>query len=299
MRTFVTLTVLLLSIAISRSGEKQVAPISRAELQADGIWQLDVSNANFDASGLLWRQGKLLLVGDHGPIIYEVVFGPATNRADVKEFSRCFETAFRGKAFDCEGVAQDDQGRLLLVNESGRNVYRSSADLSSFEQLHLDFGEARKFFSPDKNASFEGITFGGGRLYLANEREQERILVLDPVTGKLISHFARQPSNKNMFWHYSDLSWQGGHLFVLLRHARVILELDPATEKVVAEYDFRKVEALPEVEYKSVFGTGTMEGLAVTDEAFWLVSDNNGQGRKKFPKDKRPTLVRCPRPASP
>jgi hypothetical protein len=52
------------------------------------------------------------------------------------------------------------------------------------------------------------------------------------------------------------------------------------------------------VAYRTAFPTGTMEGLAVDEKYFWLVTDNNGLGRIKFPRDARPTLFRCPRPKS-
>jgi hypothetical protein len=39
-----------------------------------------------------------------------------------------------------------------------------------------------------------------------------------------------------------------------------------------------------------------MEGLAVDENQFWLVTDNNGLGRERYPLDTRPTLFRCPRP---
>jgi hypothetical protein len=39
-----------------------------------------------------------------------------------------------------------------------------------------------------------------------------------------------------------------------------------------------------------------MEGLAVDKNYFWLVTDNNGWVRKKFPDDSRPTLFKCARP---
>jgi hypothetical protein len=39
-----------------------------------------------------------------------------------------------------------------------------------------------------------------------------------------------------------------------------------------------------------------MEGLVVTKDSIWLVTDNNGDPRGRTGNDTRPTLVRCVRP---
>jgi hypothetical protein len=64
--------------------------------------------------------------------------------------------------------------------------------------------------------------------------------------------------------HYSDLSWFKGHLFVLLRHHQVILEVDPATRDVLAEYNYHAIEDAPQHAYHKAYPTGTMEGLRWT-----------------------------------
>jgi hypothetical protein len=88
------------------------------------------------------------------------------------------------------------------------------------------------------------------------------------------------------------------HLFILDRNHRVIFEVDPESKRVLAEHSFGQMELAPEVAYRALYPTGAMEGLAVDDEFFWLITDNNGMPRIKYPKDARPTLFRCPRPKS-
>ena len=44
--------------------EPMQKPRTLHELEASAIWQLNVPSANFDASGLLWRQGKLLVFAE-------------------------------------------------------------------------------------------------------------------------------------------------------------------------------------------------------------------------------------------
>ena len=38
------------------------------------------------------------------------------------------------------------------------------------------------------------------------------------------------------------------------------------------------------------------KGVSVDQDFIWLLSDNNGMGRKAKLSDKRPTLFRCPKP---
>jgi len=113
---------------------------------------------------------------------------------------------------------------------------------------------------------------------------------------KVIDHFVVSPQVNSFlgFLHYSDLSWQDGKLFVLCRHHRVVLEVDPRTYTVVAEFDYREIEE--KLGYRTAYPTGLMEGLAVDRNFIWLVTDNNGLGRERSPNDTRPTLLKCARP---
>jgi hypothetical protein len=82
-----------------------------------------------------------------------------------------------------------------------------------------------------------------------------------------------------------------------MREDHVVLRVNPHSHQVLAEYDFSQLEAAPENKYrKLVWFAGVMEGLAVDENQFWLVTDNNGLGRERYPLDTRPTLFRCPRP---
>jgi glutamine cyclotransferase len=94
------------------------------------------------------------------------------------------------------------------------------------------------------------------------------------------------------------LCWFDGALYALMREDHVILKINPATHRVLAEYNFAAMENDREVAYYKVVPlvTGVMEGLAVNKDYFWLCTDNNGLGRKKYPRDTRPTLFQCRRP---
>ena len=197
-----------------------------------------------------------------------------------------------------EGIARDSDGRFYLCEEVDRWILRCDPATTNISRLLIEWSLAERFFSPkDANASFEGIAVGNGKLYVANERSAPRILVVDLKTLRLIDNFVIQPAT--FVWgelHYSDLSWFEGALFILARHHRVILKVDPDSHRVLAEYNYREMESGPEAQYITQFPTGVMEGLAVQADYFWLVTDNNGLGRVLYPKDIRPTLFKCPRP---
>jgi hypothetical protein len=176
-------------------------------------------------------------------------------------------------------------------------VFKTSADGKTIDLLAFDWAPVRKYISGDINASLEGIAIMGDRLYLANERNTARIIVVDLPSREIIDSFF---VNSERFAlggpHYSDLASFEGRLFVLNRNHRCIFEVEPETKRVVAEYNYGKMELQEDVAYRSEYPTGAMEGLAVDKEHFWLLTDNNGKARFKHPNDVRPTLFRCKRP---
>jgi len=286
-------------------------PVLVHELEADRAWLLNLPDFEpFNASGLLRpSRGGLLTVNDRGYELFTVRFQAGTNVADLVMNTRCFTddqfrpfTRQKHGRYDIEGLAEDGQGRFYLVEEADRWVLRCDPRTGQVERLAIDWAPVADFFHPtDRNASFEGIAVGGERLYLANERLQARIVVVSLQTLKVIDHFQVKPSGTS--WvpsHYSDLSWYDGVLFVLMREAHRVLAVDPETHAVLAEYDYRAVELAPDHEFRRTwFFTGVMEGLAVEAAYIWLVTDNNNQGRRRYPQDHRPMLFRCPRPPLP
>ena len=272
-------------------------------LAADAYWRLGTTKkSRFDASGLLWREGKLLTVNDRGSELFEIAL--RDNRTADLLPTKFFPQAAMIKAagaktsrFDCEGLAMDRASRIYLCEESQRGIYRSSADGKTVELLPIDWTPVARYFKGGINASFEGIAIGGEKLYVANERDAPRIIVVDLQTLRVESSFAVSSAGFAFGGpHYSDLAFFEGKLFVLDRNHRCILEVDPSTEKVLAEYRFGQMEMAEEFAYITDYPTGTMEGLAVDEEFFWLVTDNNGRGRFKDREDFRPTLFRCKRP---
>jgi uncharacterized protein YjiK len=269
-------------------------------LTAEAIWQLDVKE-RFDASALTFYRGKLLTINDRDGGVYEI--GLRTNSiAEVKRtdlFSRQELTRASGKRssrFDCEGLAVDDAGNLYLSEESQRLAYQLPPQ-GKVEAITIDWSPVRKFFGGDINASFEGIAVAGDRMYLANERSTARIIVVDLKDRKVLdSFFVDSPGFAFGGPHYTDLAFADGRLFILNRNHRCIFEVEPEAKRVLAEYSFAQMELDKAVAYFTDYPTGTMEGLAVDRDYFWMITDNNGKGRIADVSDTRPTLFRCSRP---
>ena len=287
--------------------QKSFGPHATFALELEQAWQLDAPEGQrFDASALLMRtNGELWTLNDRGASLYRIEFQPGLSSAKLVLIPDFF-TATQMTAlaphkhgrFDCEGMAQDAQGRVYLCEEADRWILRCDPATHTVERLGISWKPVKKYFSHDnQNASFEGVAVGGDRLYVANERDQGRIIVVDLKTQKVVDDFTvttRRWFSKDV--HYSDLSWFDGALYALLREKHLVLKLDPASHAVLAEYDYSAIESRPELAYHTRSGTGAMEGLAVTKDCFWLVTDNNGLPRKRFPDDSRPTLIKCPRP---
>lgn len=302
------LSLLLLVLSAGAASSAPSAAWPHYELAPDAAWSLNLPDFEpFGASGLLrLPDGSLVTVSDRGSEIYRIERPPGTNAAHLVLVTNLFPdwaltrlTREKRGHLDCEGLGIDDRGRVYLCEESERWILRCDPRDASVERLVIDWAPVQRYFSPrDRNASFEGLAVGGGKLYLANERDQGRIIEVDLASRKVVGDFEVRTSRQGL-WdnHYSDLSWHQGRLYVLCRESRAVLEVDPARHEVVAEYSYTAIEANPEYRFRlRVPLVGVMEGLAVDDAAFWLVTDNNDLPRERHPEDRRPLLFHCPRP---
>ncbi|MEP6664375.1 MAG: esterase-like activity of phytase family protein [Verrucomicrobiota bacterium] len=308
-RNFLCILPLLALAGCATSEPPTVAEFSPPyyTLAAEKIWQLNPPNGErFDASGLLLRKnGDLFTVSDRGAGFYKIQFSSATNAADLLLWTNYFSDAQlkpfareKHDRYDCEGIAEDSRGRIYYCEEADRWILRFDPKTEKVERLPIDWSPVQKYFHPtDRNASFEGITVGDGKLFVANERQEGRIIVLDLKSLKVIDDFTVHPSRTEMRdIHYSDLCCFDGSLFALLRENRVLVKIDPKTHRILAEYSFHAMEQAEDVAYRVMYPTSTFEGVAVDKNYFWFVTDNNGWARKKFPKDIRPTLFKVKRP---
>lgn len=297
-----------IAIGCSHLPPKQSQPVQQFTLEADRVWLLNhPGNGEFDASALMLApSGQLFTVNDKEPILYCIKLGPQPGEAHLTPDPDRFSprqlaelTGYRQKRFDWEGLARDEQNNIYICDEADRWILRFDSTRKKVTQLQFDWSPVSRFLSSDSNASWEGIAVGGGRVYLANERSRGVVCVFDLKTLKLEGSFVVRPAySKGGDEHYSDLCWFDGRLFVLLRERGCILQVEPSTHIVLAEYDCRPLTETENTAYRfwPFYPTTGLEGLAVSYDFFWLVVDNNGFARKVDARDHRPTLYRCPRP---
>ena len=271
-------------------------------LTLDGYWRLELPDIRiFDASGLIFDGPNLLTVSDKEPELFRIILGDQNvaqlERAGIFTREQLGRVAPGVGHFDFEGLARDEKGRLYVCEEARRWIFRFDPASNRVDRLEIDWAPVRQFFASHPNSSFEGLAVGGGKMWVANERDHARVIEVDLETLKVLGTFRPAPPSPVFFLHYSDVATYKDHLFVLLRHQRSILEVDLVSREVLAEYDYAGIEEAPEHQYVKEFPTGAMEGLAVDEEFFWLVTDNNGLPRRQPGNDRRPTLFKCRRPS--
>jgi hypothetical protein len=276
-------------------------------LKSGEHWLLNLPKGEpFGASGLLlMTNGDLLTLRDRSPTLYRVEFIPNTNALNLVAITNVFASKQLKKFarektgyYDSEGIARDDTGRLYVCEEASRWIIRYDPAIKEVERLKIDWSPVQDFFSTDRNASFEGIAIGGDTLYVANERSSPLIVAVDLKSLQIRDHFQVFPRKPSFLGtHYSDLSWFDGRLYVLCRQHRVILAVDPVTHKILGEFDYSDIE--DQLGYQTRFPVGIMEGLAVSTDTFWLVTDNNDLPRNSALQDRRPTLLKISRPDVP
>lgn len=274
-------------------------------LQATQTWKLNLPQGKpFDASGLLFQpNGTLLTVDNRAPGLHRVQFTEADS-VTLSKLPDCFTrdqlkpfAKEKVGIFDFEGIARDAEDRLYVCEEGNRWILRWDPRSHAVERLPIDWSSVTNYFSDDRNASFEGLAIGNGKLYVINERTHPVIITVDLRTLEVEDHFVLTPRTPSFLGilHYSDLSWFDNSLWVLCRQHRVVLQVDPRKHQVLAEFNYGEIER--SLGYQTRLpGIAIMEGLAVDKNFIWLLTDNNGLGTFTHPKDNRPTLLKCPRP---
>ncbi|MCP5006566.1 MAG: esterase-like activity of phytase family protein [Planctomycetes bacterium] len=275
-------------------------------LQMDSFWRIDVPDeTRMDLSGLvITNNGRFLTIDDKEFNLFElrpqedisrasIVASDLIRSEDLVEYRRT-----KVGLMDCEGLAVDADGNIYICEEQHRWIFKVNSNVKRLKRLKIDWSPVTKYFNPtDKNASFEGVAVSHKHLFVINERDRARIIVVDLASLKVLDHFTVYSTmHPSLFVHYSGLSWFDGKLYILLRHSQVILEIDPETHRVIAEYSFRNTERESGFNYRSRYWTGCMEGLHVSNDFFWVLTDNNGNSLKENRDEDRPTLIRFKRP---
>ncbi len=280
---------------------QETAPKIPTELlEIEQSWRLDSRGSRFDASGIeRGPKGEILVVRDSELAVYGVRFQEGSDSAKLIKHARYLvdkdQLNVGVRRFDMEGLATDSTGLLYACDEHARRILRFTAR-GLIDAIPIDFSSFSSYFNKsDINASFEGIAIGDGTIYVANERSYGRIIEVDLKTNTTKGSFTFRTGGTA--WpdtHFSGLDWDDGKLYALLREEQTIAQIDTQTKKPNRLIRYHEVEFAKEHRYQTLLPFfGVMEGLMVEGDTFWLLADNNGQGRYANKSDSRPTLFKC------
>lgn len=217
----------------------------------------------------------------------------------------------RGGSLDFEGVSCDAAGNRYLVSEAYATVLKVPVNgAPEWLPLPVEMVEQARAQGMLKhfNAIFEGIAISpdGNRLWLAAEREQRGLLVVnrenevwrckgscvlrtEPGKDVLPPQVGGKPVSRD----FADLSLFNGKLYALERSAYRICRRSLQTGKSEQCWSFAKEALMPHRLYDQAFGL--TEALVVDETGAWVGVDNNFG--KRADGEKRPIVWRFAAPA--
>ncbi len=206
---------------------------------------------------------------------------------------------------DFEGISTDSEGNFYLVSEACFRILRVSS-AGAADWIGPDLAEAGRKVGLFQvgNAGLEGIAVSGpGQFVLCAERQARGILELQLAPGgPSISAWNCDQSRISSgtgkrLPDFSDVFWERGKLFAMVRGAEVIVQLDRNGEDFEEKAIWSVKQTLTSHAYAyedQAFGMA--EGLCLDSDRVYIVLDNNGDGRASQPNDTRPLLFIFRRP---
>lgn len=213
----------------------------------------------------------------------------------------------RGGNLDFEGISCDAAGNRYLVSEAYAAVLKVPVTgAPAWLTLPPDMvAQARASgMLQHFNAIFEGIAVSptGDRLWLAAEREQRGLLMLDREGDRwrcgqscVLLAESRETSiarNRPVKKDYADLSLHNGKLFTLDRSVYQVCRRTLETGQLERCWSFANEARLPSRRYDQAYGL--TEALVVDESGAWIGTDNNFGARADG--EKRPVVWRFAAP---
>ena len=250
-------------------------------------------------SGLFMRNDTLYTVSDkHDDTIYRIQIEP--DRAVLVPHLR-FKAANPSSIFslDFEGITRDDAGNYYLLSEGTFAILKIEAEGGKTAWITPNLrkaGEAVGLFQA-RGGYLEGITFlGENRFLVSAERQPCGLIEIDTEVSQKVVKIVNHGSENS----YTGLYKEGEDIFFLQRGSATIRKrsryLDADAESTI--WSFAHIVNKPEYLYKNRrFGATTAEGLAMDHDKVYVILDNNNDGRRMYPSDRRPLLLVMQRPS--
>jgi hypothetical protein len=181
------------------------------------------------------------------------------------------------RRIDFEGLGACG-GDLYIANERARHILRVRKEV--VERLPIDFSSFKELREGGGNTGFEGVAVDcqEGLMYVAKERSPRAILTVRMKDWKVLGVQDIEPSSTlsgNAFGverDFSDLAFEGRHLYVLERSTRQIAKVNPSAMKVLARFSYEHAERGL---YNADPRFGLAEGLALSSSEVIIALDNN------------------------
>jgi len=238
-------------------------------------------NVRFDLSGMVYFQGKILVIADKewDKYIYKVI-----DNSDTFDFSP-YQELCPDFNLDIEGIDYSNN-RFYLIEEYTNDVYEvfiGSCKMSKLELYWEKFGIDRSDWG---NKGFEGIAIDGMSriLYLAKEREPRRIFKVDLKTMDISEPF-QVPLAEGGGHDISDMKFENGFLYIMERGLGQITRINIETkEKVSVSYQdfvYKDGQRLFQNENPQF---GMAEAFILTKTEIWIGIDNNNDPVSEYGK---------------
>ena len=281
------------------------------ELELVTVLPLEI-DGDFQPSGLLWHDGRLLTVSDkHDSAVYEIELG--SSNATLRPFLTFAPPTDEPAPLDYEGLTVDTDGSLLVISESRFRVLllafegapgqaapytaRASWRTASLEDSGRSVGCFQR-----PNANFEGITrLPAGGLLLAAERQPRGLLELDLAAVGRIKAWSMPESAyavpAGRAPDFADLAMTDGQVYTLVRSAHLLMRLSRTAQgwQEGVAWSYAAAENASHLAYADRT-YGMAEGLAIGEDKIFIILDNNGIARAASADDHRPLLYLFERP---
>lgn len=267
------------------------------ELSLEKSYFID-SKKEIEPSGLALKNGVFYFISDsEDEKIYKLIFD-----GDKCKSETAYKFDFNGysvKSLNYEGITAGDDGNYYLLSEPEYKIIKVSEKGSvvitdSFLKDGRDLG-----FFKGKAKGPEGICVykGGKKVIIASQSDKGKLIEGDIVNNKLVNMRAitivskeiNEGKTKNNW--ISDLYMYKDKVYALLKKQNSIVELKRNGNTFVESGIYSYNNAISSKKYSYLKGNDFGEGLVVDDNRFYVIFDNNKDGRIENIKDNRPLFI--------
>ncbi len=213
--------------------------ITNTQLELEAEYDIDV----IEPSGLAINSSKNVLytVSDHTNKVYKL-----SMKGKVLQ-------SFNYEGNDLEGVSMYKEGKLLLADERLKNIVELEMSTGGTKTHHINYDNEQS------NAGIEGVTYNSKTktIYIVNEKNPDKLFHLND-NFKVINNYDLDFAND-----YSGLFYEASTevLWILSDESQSIYKCD-IKGKMLSSY---------------VITIHKPEGIAVTDNKIYIVSDSQEQ----------------------